>query len=188
MKKLLLIPLVLFLMGCATMADREQFYQAQQVFFKNIINQEQPPLFAMEAVPGKAIENLASISVYMPQAPIDPKSFKQFSDAHPAWEVLGTTIKTAGQVFGIYFIADGVKDIFETVTRNAGGTTMNIAGTSNTGTIAGPVNNTLTGTGHVAGGIVDQTHTPTIVTQPPPLVVIPPVVNPVVVNPVIVTP
>src|SRR5574343_759757 len=177
MKKLLLIPLVLFLVGCATMADRDQFYQAQQVFFKNIINQEQPPLFAMEAVPGKAIENLASISVYMPQAPIDPKSFKQFSDAHPAWDVVGTTIKTAGQVLGIYFIADGVKSIFDTVTRNAGSTTMTLNGTGNTATIAGPTVNSLSGTGHVAGGIVDQTHTPTIVTQPPPVIV-----NPVVVN------
>jgi len=184
MKKLLLIPVLVMFLGCATMADREQFYQAQQGFFKNIINSEQPPLFKMSAVPGKSIENLESISVFMPPPAIDPKSFRQFSEAHPAWEVVGTTIKTAGQVLGIYFIADGVKSIFETVTRNAGSTSMSITGTGNSGSIVGTTSNTLTGTGHTAGGIVDQTSPPTIVTQPAPIIVIPP--DPVIVNPVIV--
>ena len=179
MKKLLLIPVLLMFMGCMTANQLE----AEKAYYEMLMAKQaqSTPLVRLDvADPNKPI-NLKTIEVFAPPSNMPVAQYVQKDYVQPWLNVLSMAVPWLGAWGIVNSTANAMKEM-------GNSTHMSINGTGNTGTIAGPVNNTLTGTGHVAGGIVDQTHTPTIVTQPPPLVVIPPVVNPVVVNPVIVTP
>jgi hypothetical protein len=185
MKKLLLIVCVFLLSGCATTGGQTEFYKAQQDFMVAQANIPQKPLFEMKAIEGKAVENLASIVVYAPGDTKRQALIQYQEKEHPAWQVASTAIKTAGTVLGVYFIAEGVKNIVGAITSSGASTTMNVSGTGNTSRIVGTTSNTVTGAGNYTGGTVDTTHTPTVV--PTDVVIVPAqVVNPVIVNPVIV--
>lgn len=165
-----------FLMGCATTQDRAQFYQSQTEFLKMQMEQVPKPLFEMKAVSGKAIENLESIVVYVPRNQYDPKDFKQFSENHPGWETLNTTIRTAGNVVGLGLIIQGVKGLADSIGSSAGHntattntTTYGVTGTNNSLRVQ-PVSNIVTGNNNTTTGLIEN---------PPSVVVVQPSYPPV---------
>ncbi len=190
MKRLIIIfPLILSLLsGCGPTLNQlkgeEAYYAARVAMSKQADSVVLFEMTAKNANKPIVLENVAAIKVFAPPINTNGDSLMPYPHkdyVQPWLNVLSMAVPWLGAWGIVNSTASAMKEM-------GNSTHMTIAGEGNTGTIAGPVNNTLTGTGHVAGGVVDQTHTPTIVTQPPPLVVIPPVVNPVVVNPVIVTP
>lgn len=183
MKKLLLIPVLLMFMGCMTdtMLKAELGYYEAMVAMQT--QKATQPIF--ELTPAKQGEpivlgNVGSFKVYAP--PVAGEKLSQYAHkdyVQPWLNVLSMAVPWLGGWGIVNSTANAMKEM-------GASTHMTITGEGNTATIAGPVNNSLSGTGHVAGGIVDQTHTPTIVTQPAPVIV-----NPVIVTqpaPIIVTP
>ena len=180
MKKLLLIPILLMFMGCMTanMLEAERSYYQAMVSMQT--QKASQPIFEM--VPAKVGEpitlgNVGSFRVFAQPANTGEKmsQYTQKDYVQPWLNVLSMAVPWFGAWGIVSSTANAMKEM-------GNSTHMSINGTGNTGTIAGPTNNNLTGTGHVAGGVVDQTH--------PAQVVIPPVyiVNPVIVDPVVITP
>lgn len=185
MKKILWLLLLLIpLFGCATTGGQAEFYRAQQNFALSLQGQK---YLELKATPGKAIENLESLTVYAPSQG-SLKDFKQYAEMpHPAWETANTLLRVGGQVAGIYFIADGIKSIFGSFTSLAN-RPSSVSNTTNTNTISGTGNSgyispmtvgNVRGHGNVFGGF--YTATPTVVNQPPPVVITQPA--PIIVAP-----
>lgn len=173
MKKTLWLLLLIPLFGCATTGGQAEFYKAQKDFAAALQGQK---YLELKATPGKSIENLESLIVYAPSQG-QLKDFKQYAEMpHPGWETANTVIRTAGTVLGVYYIAEGVKSIFGNLTSLANRpssvttNTVAVSGTGNTGTLVGPMTiGNVRGYGNVFGG--SHTAIPTVVEQPPPLIV-----------------
>jgi len=164
------------LMGCATTQDRAQFYQAQQEFVKMQMSQEQKPMIDLKAVEGKSIENLERLTIYMPTAG-QIRDFKQFSEAHPGWEVAKDGIRMVTTLGGIGLVVNGVTGLAESVGKYSGGNTTYNQSVSGGSTAQirtmGDMRTGNIGSGNTVGGLIDQTSTPTVVYQPPPVVIEP---------------
>jgi hypothetical protein len=180
--------------GCATTGGDVAFYAAQKEYMLAQANQTQKPLFELKAVEGKAVENLASVTFYMPNLQ-QAKDFKQFVAApHPGWETANTTIRTLGILGGYYFIADGVKSIFNAAMSWAGShnTTISTTGNNNKTQITGDMSISASMGAGDDGTIAidtpsliydgsDNTHAPTIMEPRDPVIVQQPA--PVIVQP-----
>lgn len=172
MRKLIPICIILaMLLGCATTQDRAQFYEAQQAFYAS---QAKTPIFEMKATEGKAIENLASLTVYMP---MQKEQFKQFNEDNPGYRLAETVVRTAGLIGGIWIVSDAVRSIFGNFSSIAN-TPHNVTNTTNTYSASGnasiryqPVQSSISGTGNQSFiGDYFLSETPMIV---PPVVVAP---------------
>ena len=173
MKKLLWLLLLIPFMGCMTdNALKAELGYYQMLSAKQV---QTSPLVRLDvADPTKPI-NLKTIEVFAPPSNMPMNQYVQKDYVQPWLNVIGMAVPWLG-VYGVSSaIVSGMKDM--------GGTTTNITGNSNK--VSGPTNSNVYGSGNYTGHI-DQTSTPTIVTQPAPIIVNPVVVNPVVVNPVIV--
>ena len=162
MKRLLLLLLLIPFIGCATTGDRMQFYQAQKEFYAA---QAQQPIFEMKAVPGKAIENLASIVVYNAQT----REFKQFSEEHPGYRLAERIVGVVSVLGGGYFISEAFKTV---AGLSHGATTINtntVSGTGNSGYISPMTVGNVQGAGNTFGGF--YTADPTVVYAPDPVVI-----------------
>ena len=184
MKRLIIIfPLILSLLsGCGPTLNQlkgeEAYYAARVAMSKQADSVVLFEMTAKNANKPIVLENVAAIKVFAPPINTNGDSLMPYPHkdyVQPWLNVLSMAVPWLGAWGIVSSTANAMKEMGTS-------TTMNISGDGNTSHIAGPVNNTLTGTGHVAGGIVDQTH--------PAQVVIPPVyiVNPVIVDPVVITP
>jgi hypothetical protein len=181
----LLFPVFCLLAGCAS-TDYKSYLSAQQAAIRDA-QIAQKPLFELEAEPGQSITGLRAVRVYMPvQAP----AIQQARTSEWAG-VIGQGLTIGGTVLGIKYAGDAATNL-------AGA----VGSAANHGYqyIQAPQANQTIGSGFIGSGLysgenggvlgsgsqVDTTHTPTIVEQPPPLVVDPVVVTqppPIVITP-----
>lgn len=153
------IALLLLMSGCAT-SDYGNYLKAQAEANKQAMT-GQKPLLELTAQPGQPITGLASLRVYAPsQMPV-------IQQARPnEWAaVVERALGVAGTVGAIHVGG-------QALTNLAG--EVRAAGTAGYAYVQAPVTTTtMSGTGVLGSGTygIDQTHTPTIVTQPAPVVV-----------------
>lgn len=185
MKKLLLIPLVLLVCSCMTanMLEAERnFYQA------NVLMQAaktQNPIVRLEVGDPALPINLKSIELYAPPSDTKLPQYVQRDYVQPWLNIVGAALPWLG-AWGIVRAVGDVAGSGNTTYNQtvSGGSTASVktSGNMTTGNISGST----------VGGMIDQTSTPTVVTQPAPIIVeqpAPVVVyapDPVIVNPVIV--
>ena len=161
MKRLICLLLLIPFFGCASFGDRAQFYQAQKEFYAA---QAQQPVFKMEAVPGKAIENLASIVVYNAQT----REFRQFSEEHPGYRLAERIVGFGSFLAGGYFISEAFKTVAGLSHGATTSYTNTISGTGNSGYISPMTIGNVQGAGNTFGGF--YTADPTVVYAPDPVV------------------
>jgi hypothetical protein len=189
---MVVVVMILTLVGCATGGGSNAFYKAQMDWAAIQANQKPKALFELKAVSGKAIENLETIAVYDPRTSQQKDLQQYIEQAHPGWALARSVVDTTGKVLGIYFVKEGVSDIFSSITKIATVPTtsisQSISGTGNTASLRnmGDMSTGAIGDGSLVGGLVDQTSAPTVVNpviveQPAPIVVDPVVVDPVII-------
>jgi len=189
MKKALFIIAILALTGCMT----QRQYDAEKAFYDHLTAvaalQQAQPIFRM--TPEKAgepivISNVKSFEVFNPPAPLaDFARQYQHRDFTPAWVPAAfNAIAPLGFLWGSSMLVKEVGKVAGTTSYN-----QNVSGQSTaTMRVQGGTTGIVNGTGNTVMGTQDNTATPTVVEQPPPVVLEPFVVEPTVVNPVIVKP
>lgn len=179
---------LMVLAGCGLSTNQLQAEQAYYDMLKVTMAAAGPPVPIVDikvADPTKPI-NLESIKVYLPQPKKDPAQYVQINYDADGWRMLGQVLSIGIPVYGMYRMADSL------VNAGLGASTtynQNVTGTGNSAlvkTAGSTVVGGNIGNSAMVAGSIDQTATPTIVTQPPPLVVPTQVVDPVVVDPVVV--
>ena len=177
MKKALCIIAILALTGCMTQRQLE----AEKAFYEHLTAvaavQQSTPIFKM--TPAKegepiVISNVKAFEVFNPPPPLgDFAKQYQHRDFTPAWvpPLLGT-IGNVGLVYGVGYSIKKALD-----SGNGSTYYQNVSGTGNTATIrqAGhtSLSGGITGNSNQVGGMIDNTSTPTVVEQPPPVVLEP---------------
>lgn len=151
MKKLLLIPLVLMLVGCMTANQLE----AEKAYYEMLTAKQAQtsPLVRLDvADPTKPI-NLKTIEVFAPPSNMPIAQYQQKDYVQPWLNVLSMAVPWLG-VYGVTSaVVSGMKEM--------GGTTYNQSGTGNK---------------MVGGNLADSTSVPTVVYQAPPVIVDPVIV------------
>lgn len=179
MKKIML--LLPFLAACAT-PGYDQYLKAQ-ADANRLAAETQKPLFRMTAQPGQPITGLATLEVYTPQAaPV-------IQQARPnEWAaVLGQGFGVLGTLGSIKLGGDAAIGMASQIRQ---------AGTAGYAHIQAPTTTMTNSTGVLGSGTygIDNTHAPTIVTQPAPVIVEQPAPvivttpDPVIVRPEVVVP
>ena len=184
----LIIPALLT--GCATSEDYRMYLAAQEN--ANVrAYAERKPLVEIEAVPGQQITGLKAMRVYLPE---QPQKIEQMRPSEWAG-IAGQALSIVGMWGGIYYSGKNAVDIANAVgssatrgygfvqppaTPQANVTTTTIDNTStrsfSTSSSSADTSTVLSGRGVIGNGIystIDQTATPTVVTQPPPVIVTP---------------
>ena len=185
--KALVLLLPVILTGCATSEDYRAYLAAQEGANLRAYA-ERKPLVEIEAVPGQQITGLKAMRVYLPEQP------QKIEQARPSeWAgIAGQALSIVGMWGGIYYSGKNAVDIANAVgsaaTRGYGFvqppqanvTTTTIDNTStrsfSTSSTSADTSTVLSGRGVIGNGIystIDQTSTPTVVTQPPPVFVTP---------------
>lgn len=189
MKKILCIIAILALTGCMTQRQLE----SEKAFYEHLTSvaalQQAQPIFRM--TPEKAgepivISNVKSFEVFSPPPPLgDFAKQYQHRDFTPAWVPAAfNAVAPLGFLWGSSMLVKEVGKVAGTTSYN-----QNVSGQSTaTMRVQGGTTGVVNGTGNTVMGTQDNTSTPTVVEQPPPIVLEPFVVEPTVVNPVIVTP
>lgn len=143
------------LAGCANNRWRAQeataYYNNQQ-----LLATARKPLFELKAQPGQVIM-LTGVESLVVNDPREQRIEALPQQRSPAWELLATALRIGGQVYGAKVAADGVVNIVEHATRNAGDhsiTTTTISDSYNTqgdtltNSIRGNVNGAGAGVGN----------------------------------------
>ncbi len=189
MKKILCIIAILALTGCMT----QRQYDAEKAFYEHLTAvaalQQAQPIFRM--TPEKAgepivISNVKAFEVFNPPPPLgDFAKQYQHRDFTPAWVPAAfNAVAPLGFLWGSSMLVKEVGKVAGTTSYN-----QNVSGQSTaTMRVQGGTTGIVNGTGNTVMGTQDNTSTPTVVEQPPPIVLEPYVVEPSIVNPVIVTP
>ena len=181
--------LIFGLVGCATSGDYKTYVQAQ-ADANRLAAQTQKPLVRLTAQTGQPITGLASLEVYAPTAaPVVQQS-------RPSeWAgVLGQAVGVAGTVLGIHEAGKAAIGLSDSVGRagttgyqyiqtpQANVTTTNTDASNRSTTTLNSTTSTVGdnsgansgNAGRIAGAdLIDNTATPTVVTQPAPVVVQP---------------
>jgi len=185
MKKLLLIPVLMLCVGCMTanqLASEQSYYHMLSAIAT--AHQAHPLVRITPAKEGEAMvfNNVKSIEVFAPPPPLADFA-RQYAhrDFTPSWVPAAlNAVAPLGFLWGSSLL---VKE----VGAMAGSNTYNqtVFGQGNSATIRQAGNTSLTGglTGsyNQIGGMIDNTGTPTVVTQPAPVIVTQPA--PVIVPP-----
>ena len=173
---------LLMLAGCSTKGDYQAYLSAQGDANRQALD-AQKPLVRITAQPGQSITGLASLEVYTPTAaPV-------IQQARPnEWAgVLGQGLAITGTVMGIREAGKAAVGLADSVGRagragypfiqapQANVTTTDMSNRSTTSSTVGDNSGSNSGnSGRIAGAdITDTTGTPTVVTQPAPVVVTP---------------
>lgn len=191
MKKIFCIIAILALTGCMT----QRQYDAEKAYYEHLTAvaalQQAQPIFRMTpetAGEPIVISNVKSFEVFNPPPPLgDFARQYQHRDFTPAWVPAAfNAIAPLGFLWGSSMLVKEVGKVASPTSYN-----QNISGQSTaTMRIQGGTQSSVSGTGNTSTvmGTQDNTATPTVVEQPPPVVLEPFVVEPTVVNPVIVKP
>jgi hypothetical protein len=154
MKKFLLLPLVLLVMGCGLSKNQLAAEQAYYQMFQNRQAVAQP-LVDIKIADPKLPANIERIVVYSPSSDKMPEQYRQVDYGAKWVGLIGTAVSVAAPWAGAWGI------VHEIGKMNVGGTSYTTSGTGNTVTTK------------TAGTILnDSTSVPTIVTQPEPKVVV----------------
>lgn len=172
--KAILFLLILPILACgpsqAQLQGERDYYQARVAMAAQRAAQPLFELVSSDAAKPIVLNNVAAIRVYQPsQGQVE--DFKQYvhQDYAAKWVgLIGQTVGIAAPWLGAWGIVNSIKDMGAT-------TTQTISGTGNAAAAHSPY-------------ATFAVSPPTVVEQPPPLVVRPEVVNPVVVDPVVVKP
>ena len=175
MKRLLWLLLLIPLMGCMTANQLE----AEKSFYQMLTAkqaQASTPIFEMiasDSAKPMVLQNVAKVTVFAPPANTTQnlQQYVQKDYAQPWLNLFGSVASVAVPWIGAASIVNSMKDM---------GSVTNVTGNANK---VGATNSNVVGAGNYTGHI-DQTSTPTVVTQPTPIIVEQPA--PVIVNPVIV--
>lgn len=165
-KILVTILAISFFSGCASLNGENKeiarmHYQAQQA----LAAKEERPLLMIKAKDGESInmQGVEEFAVYAPSSKTN--SVTQYkAQYHPGWDLANKAVSVA---LPLYVSGKMAVDLAEAVGKSAGNNYTNSYN---------PVDNT--------NNAVDNTHVPTIVTQPDPTIVDPVIVNPEVVGPI----
>jgi len=169
--------LLLLVSGCANRHDAEMakaHYDAQSYIASR-------PIVSMEAVPGQTIE-LKGVRTFEVFGSSGSNMSQYQQQHHPAWGILGDTMRVAAPAFiGGYWATE----LADTVGKRAGkriggdytGGDYDASGDSFSGDyVGGDFDGSTRGDefgGDYDGSITDSTHEPTIVEQPEPIIVEP---------------
>lgn len=173
------------LTGCMTanqLAGEKAYYEAKVAMSQRATSQ---PIFEMTAGdPSQPIvlQNVSALRVFQLPAGGGNDNFNQYVQkdyAAPWVSLIGTTLSVAAPWVGVWAVTHEVANI-----AGSAGTTYNqtVSGTGNTAqtrTMGDMKVGDITGA-NMVGGLIDQTSTPTVVTQPAPVIVYAP-------DPIIVT-
>ena len=184
--KALVLLLPVILAGCATSEDYRAYLAAQEGANLRAYA-ERKPLVEIEAVPGQQITGLKAMRVYLPEQP------QKIEQARPSeWAgIAGQALSIVGMWGGIYYSGKNAVDIANAVggaatkgyqfvqpptVPQANVTTTSTSISTNSTRTETDTNTVLSGRGVIGNGTystLDQTATPTVVTQPPPVFVTP---------------
>jgi hypothetical protein len=175
MKKLWILLALVPLMGCMTanMLEAERnFYQA------NVLMQAaktQSPVVRIEVGDPSLPINLKSIEVFAPPADTKLPQYVQKDYVQPWLNIVGAALPWLGAwgiVKAVGDVAGGGNTTYNQAVSGGSTASVKTSGSMTMGNVSG---------GSTVGGMIDQTSTPTVVTQPAPIIVEQPA-------PIIVTP
>lgn len=176
------------LMGCGPsknqLAAEQSFYNAKIAMSNRMASQ---PIFEMTAgdpTQPIVLQNVSALRVYQLPSSGGNDDLRQYQhiDYAAKWvNLIGTTVSVAAPWLGVWGVVHEVAGI----AGNSGATynqTVSGSSTASIKTMGDMTVGNISGTNTV-GGIIDQTSTPTVVTQPDPIVVVVEQPPPVIVEP-----
>jgi hypothetical protein len=107
-----------FISGCASSPWREReakaYYEAQQK-----LALDRKPLFELKAQPGQVIM-LTGVESLTVNDPREQRIDALPQQRSPIWDTINSVVRVGAQVYGAKIASDGVANIIDHVTRNAG--------------------------------------------------------------------
>lgn len=94
--------------------EAKAYYDSQQALAK-----ARKPLFELKAQPGQVIM-LTGVESLTVNDPREQRIDALPQQRSPAWELIGNVLRIGGQIYGAKLAADGVVNIVDHATRNAG--------------------------------------------------------------------